>query len=531
MGRPGDLAAAASGRNGRFRRGRARPGRRFKSAALATGAFPVGLAARVIDAEASDFGIAGERGAITGGAWPINLKPGLSPDTRPKPNLLTTAGVEAGPSEPVLYVAVDGGVANNEPFEFARYALRQLCDNPATGAKWARLDDIPDGESYLAPNPRDPDAADSAVLMIDPFPEGPTYTALTPDEAHAQAGIVSAARKLIPALVNQARFKPGELIEATDTRVFSRYLLSPSRREQREDAAAKLGADAIACGSFGGFGGFFDRSFRAHDYMLGQRNARSFLQNYFNLHPSNPILGLKTEEDRVRMSLPWPDGPIERRVPVVQPGDHFYPADAELPPWPRLAQDRLDPILDHAEDRIAKIAGKMLKDLGFKWSMRLALGAVWSLGPLSADKKIGGLLRGKVVHELIRRDQHEDFKELARGRPFAPWQRVVLTSLAAAGDEPIRIRLPEAERCAAREGKKKPRDLLAALEDRPAGERAGEEEIRAFLNDQDMQGRIWRTPWRDAKDKAYTLAVLRPAWPWMHNVMAVRDRIWGFFDR
>jgi hypothetical protein len=512
------------------------PWARFKAAALATGAFPVGLAARVIDAEASDFGIPGESQAITGGAWPINLKPGLTPDTRPKPKLVTEGGAAVGPKHPVHYVAVDGGVANNEPFELARYTLRRHCEPE---------DQIKPGDKFLESNPRDAETADCAVLMIDPFPEGPTYSAITADEARLLAGILPAVRKLIPALINQARFKPGELIEATDTRVFSRYLLSPSRR-LREDEAEKLrargaavreedleprrGAAAIASGSFGGFGGFFDRAFRAHDYMLGQRNARSFLQNYFNLHPENPVLGLKTDEERAQAALPWPDGPIDRRVPIVQPGADFFPDAPDLPQWPRIGQAQLDPILDRAQDRIHKLGRKLLTDLQLSWILQQALGLVWALPSAGAGKRIAAALRGKVLHELIRRDQHHEFRELKPNVRFTAWQRAVLAALATAGDAPIPVRLPEAERRAARDKKAEPRDLVAALEALPTNERPTGAELRAFLDDPALKNRVWRAPGRDREGALFALEGLRPsqAWAWWS---ATTDRVAGLFGR
>lgn len=484
------------------------PWARFKSAALATGAFPVGLAARVIDADASDFGTAGDDGEIHGGAWPVNLKPGLAPDTRPKPKLLLENGEDAGPGHPIHYVAVDGGVANNEPFEFARYTLRGLCESDA---------EIQPGDKFLESNPRDPETADRAVLMIDPFPEGPTFTALDREAARLLAGVVPAATKLIPALINQARFKPGELIEATDKRVFSRYLLSPSRRERGDDGPAKLGAAAIASGSFGGFGGFFDRAFRAHDYMLGQRNAQSFLKRYFMLRSDNPVLGLP-EERRARQEM----------VRVIDAGEEFYATDLPLPDWPRIGQAQLDPILDRAQDRISKLGAKILKDMKLGWFLRSVLGSVWSWDLLGgAGKRIGKLLRAKVMHELIRRDQHENFRELAPGRPFALWQRSVLIALAAAADRPVPAALAAEERAAVPANAPSPTDLFSTVEN--PGITA--DHLRAFLDGPDMVDRIWRTPWRDGKEAAYTLMALRPDYAWKHNVKAVTDRVWGLFGR
>lgn len=486
------------------------PWARFKSAALATGAFPVGLAARVIDAEASDFGIAEAAGSITGGSWPVNLKPGVEPDTRPKPLLAEDGAPQAAPGQRVLYVAVDGGVANNEPFELARYTLRRLCESET---------EIKPGDKFLESNPRDPETANCAVLMIDPFPEGPSYSPLDDETARGLAGVMPAARMLLPSLVNQARFKPGELIEATDTRVFSRYLLSPSRRERRGSGAATFGSAAIASGSFGGFGGFFDRSFRAHDYMLGQRNAHSFLNHYFMLRSDNPVLELP-EDRRGRQEM----------VRIVEAGDDFYAADLPLPAWPRIPQEQLEPILDRAQERISKLGAKVLKDMNLSWFLRSVLGSVWSWDLFGgAGKRISQALRGKVMHELIRRDQHEEFKQLAPGRPFAPWQRAILVKLAQVGNRPIAAAVPAGKRPAAASEARgaDPVDLISAIEN-PG---ITVDHIRGFLDSPEMRDRIWRTPWRDSHETGYTLAAFRPSYAWRHNVQAVSDRVWGFFDR
>jgi hypothetical protein len=352
--------------------------------------------------------------------------------------------------------------------------------------------------------------------MIDPFPEGPAYSPLDAEGARLLAGIVPAARNLVPALVNQARFKPGELIEATDNRVFSRYLLSPSRRERDDDGPAKLGAAAIASGSFGGFGGFLDRSFRAHDYMLGQRNAQSFLKRYFMLRSDNPVLSLP-EERRGRRDM----------VRVVDAGEDFYGTDLPLPVWPRIGQAQLDPILDHAQDRIAALGGKILKDMKLKWYLRSILGGVWSYDLFGGvGKRIANALRGKVMVELIRRDQHEDFKELSPGRPFTTWQRAVLLALAGAGDRPLPVALQTSAVAKARE-MPDPSDLMSVIEN--PGITA--EHVRAFLESAEMRDRVWRTPWRDGGEVSYTLAALRPEYAWRHNVQAVTDRVRGYLGR
>lgn len=478
------------------------PWARFRQAALATGAFPIGLPARIIEAEARDFGIAAADGSLTGGAWPVNMKPGIDPDTRPKPRF--------GEGEPtsttrVDYIAFDGGVLNNEPFELARYTLRRGCDGHA---------ELPPGDRFLDSNPRDAETADRAVLMIDPFPEGPVYTPLPAERARRLAALVPAARQLVPALIGQARFKPGELIEATDTGVHSRYLLAPSRRQRDgdgdDDGAVWRGAAAIAGGTLSGFGGFLDRSFRTHDYMLGRRNAHSFLKRYFQLRTDNPVLGLPDSRRAAR-----------EMVRVVDAGDEFYAADPPIPPWPRISGARIDAVLDQAGTRLKRLGGALLHDAGASWFLRLALDAVWSWDLFGgAARRVSMALRALVLHELISRDQHEDFRWMTPGHPFAPWQRAVLAALAAAGDEPVPLTPP-------RDAADSVPDLLAIAQ----AHGATEVQLRAFLDAPALRDRLWATPWRARGDRRYTLAALEPAYAWRHKVGAVADRVRGIFGR
>jgi hypothetical protein len=254
--------------------------------------------------------------------------------------------------------------------------------------------------------------------------------------------------------------------------------------------------------------------------MLGQRNAQSFLKRYFMLRSDNPVLAL-SEARRARREM----------VRIVDAGEDFYGTDLPLPDWPRIGQAQLDPILENAQGRLQKLGGKILKDMKLGWFLRSVLGSVWSWDLFGgAGKKIGRLLAAKVMHELIRRDQHEDFKELAPGRPFQLWQRAVLVALAEAGDRPVPVALAAHERAAGPAGgaraRSRPADLVSAVEN--PGITAGH--LRAFLDSAEMSGRIWRTPRRDDR-VAYTLMALRPGDAWKHNVKAVTDRVRGVFGR
>ncbi|MEM9063367.1 MAG: hypothetical protein AAGD13_23145 [Pseudomonadota bacterium] len=508
------------------------PWPRFQMSSIATGAFPVGLAPRVIRAEPQDLGVPDADGNTTGGAWPINLMP--TAETRPVPALDDDSfvSIERGadgeatstpaPIKPPIYVAVDGGVSNNEPFELARYTLRQRI----TDANGDPIDAKP-GEIFLASNPRDPESATATVLMIDPFPEGPVYAPLSPTKANALAAMVPAASKLVPALINQARFKPGELLEAASGTVFSRRLISPSRGDHRSNAPKKLGAKAIASGSFGGFGGFFDRSFRAHDYMLGQRNMRSFIKRRLQVSTKNSVLGLDLADDA--------PGAMVR---VIQADDAFYDRTMPLPDWPRISQSTLEPILAQAEVRVQKLGATMLDYSQMSWFRKIVLGAVWggALGGLFSgiEKAVSEALKVTVLTELIGRDQHHEFAGLVPPDEVnisEELQRKVLVTLAGAGSKPIPLALSPAEHAKARAADDAPRDLLHVILDDPDPSREQRAEkianLKAFLAHGAVATHLWKAPWRRDDDARYTLALMKPAKAWRFNFSAVVDRLKG----
>jgi hypothetical protein len=227
----------------------------FRAAALATGAFPVGLRPRIIEKPTSawykDAGCVGYEDSFKRSF--VNIAPDGS------------FGTEA----PYRFAAVDGGTIDNEPLELAR---RYLADQ----------------QQY---NARDGEKANKAVLLVAPFPS--FRTAPTFD---AELKLIHLMPVLASALIDQARFKPDELQLAANDTVFSRFMISPIREGNGSEMARKY---PIACGVMGGFGGFIDESFRRHDYLLGRRNAQAFLRWNFGLPETNPLFqGVSIDKDR-----------------------------------------------------------------------------------------------------------------------------------------------------------------------------------------------------------------------------------------
>lgn len=214
----------------------------FRTAAKATGAFPVGLAPRFIERNELDYWHSQRVGFDSnGGFTPVY------PDDWVKS------------VKPYSFVAVDGGTIDNEPLELVRRYLA------GTGGS----------------NERSAEKASRSIILISPFPnlQKTTY------EGRGET-LLDVIPRLFSTLIDQARFKPDELALAQDERVYSRYMIEPER-EPNAHPDSKL--YPIACGVLGGFGGFLHQSFRHHDYLLGRRNAQAFFRANFSLPVSNPL--------------------------------------------------------------------------------------------------------------------------------------------------------------------------------------------------------------------------------------------------
>ncbi len=243
--------------------------KKLAQAALATGAFPIGLRSRVLGRRFTDFD-----GRFTKSPrWPQPV-----------------------PADPFDILCVDGGLMNNEPLELARKALT----NDAHAAEGT--------------------VASEGVIMIDPFPN----TASFDPNWVPRDGLLPVAGQMFSALINQARFKAEELDLASKPDVYNRYLIAPSRRSTNDGSTLE---PAMASAILGGFGGFLSESFRRHDFQLGRRNCQAFLRRHFCLPESNPLFGTwpsaeEREEWYVREGaagalMKFKDDDPQRMLPII----------------------------------------------------------------------------------------------------------------------------------------------------------------------------------------------------------------------
>jgi hypothetical protein len=337
-------------------------------AALATCAFPLGMRARILKHKAH--------------LWDKRLWPmlegydpkdfansGAYPSMRPN----WPAAISGNASADLEFVNVDGGVANNEPFEYARWSIM------------AKPGDA---------NPADADEADRAVLMIDPFPEGPTFSALSQgklSDDDRPDRLIAILKSLPGLLLDQARFKTTELVEAANPKKFSRFLISPSGpADSNNTNDFSGGARAMACGGLGGFGGFVSEVYRAYDFQLGRRNCQRFLSKHFALPDSNKLI--KASWQGKETTAGWfktPDSPMNGKqwcqiIPLTGTAAEEVP----LPAWPKAKPAEIAEVRRRIGGRADKVVSRLL-DEQFKSFTKYALKLGWTMLGGKAKSAIG----------------------------------------------------------------------------------------------------------------------------------------------
>jgi len=279
-----------------------------RDAAMATGAFPLGLRAR----------------RVTRDGLYVNQLSWLKDVTKLNPIL-------EGDYESLF---VDGGLINNEPFERVRECL-----NEQTG------ESKPEYESF--------EKFKSTVILIDPFPSiAGTF------KDSDQIGQVTG--HTFSTMINQLRDKPTCIVDALDSDNAGQFLISPSRSLLVGNEIKHLqGSNAIACGTLSGFGGFINKEFRIHDFFLGRANCEKFLRDYFTVpgDTKNPIFqdGYRdipntkytSQVDGKRQILPlFTERTKKPYLPLFSSGTN----------WPALLQHDIDHFRPLLKSRVQELA-------------------------------------------------------------------------------------------------------------------------------------------------------------------------------
>ncbi len=230
----------------------------LQTSAMATGAFPIFLAPRILNRKTAEY-TPPMWESVTSAA--MGTPPPISPNFPPRtPDSIQTLNV-------------DGGITNNDPFNYANDYLAQL-DPPLSDNR----------------APSKASSADRAVISIAPFP---TQEKFDPAYQPARfANIFSVLGRLFSALISQSRFFGESLDKVMNGTTFNRFVIAPSDYELATQyaSAPENQPPALQCATLSAFGGFFDRGFRAHDYALGRRNCQKFLSDSFVLPKDNVVM-------------------------------------------------------------------------------------------------------------------------------------------------------------------------------------------------------------------------------------------------
>ena len=322
-----------------------------RDAAMATGAFPVGLASRKLVRESKY----------------INESPWCKDVTEIFP--------VAGPIYESLNI--DGGVINNEPFEKVRDVLTDK-------TKQDKEEDYHDFNKFQ-----------STVLMIDPFPSK------KPKDFIPDQQIFKVISKTLGSFLNQMRAKPVHLTDALDTSKAGQYLIAPTRKLDVDGKMIDLAGDAaIACGAFNGFSGFISKEFRIHDYFLGRFNCETFLRNYFTI-PAEAVENneiFKKGYEGVDKERFKGNGNTYQIIPIFsqQPAGHYFPIPtfSNGSNWPVIEDKQVEQLRGKVQKRVQVL---LLNAADLKGFNKLLL---WIGGRILLNKQITNWFMNRVKKSL-----------------------------------------------------------------------------------------------------------------------------------
>lgn len=221
----------------------------LKNAAIATGAFPVGLKFR--EFESDQFS-------------PEYLKTVLSRIVseqvgQPAPELREKINWDYPPLRKVIENyhsnTLDGGAINNEPYGEVLNILKAKHPEDFSHESTDQFSNI-------------------GVVMIDPFPD-------IPDDSVDYKAPNDLIRMLLPTigtLWNQSKVKRSDFVNQFDHSNILHGSIYPAKRDPNGNRLKY----PIASASLDAFGGFLDIRFRHHDFYLGRNNSRNFLRTFFS---------------------------------------------------------------------------------------------------------------------------------------------------------------------------------------------------------------------------------------------------------
>lgn len=341
-----------------------------KNAAMATGAFPIGLESRILERKADD----------------IRKITFFKDDFIQIPNI----------PENHKTLNIDGGMINNEPFEKVREVLDDI-----TRERTRKLD-----KEELVKMNMEYDTFSNTVLMIDPFPSKAKEDRVP---FNYDKDILSVFGKLLGAVTNQMKVKAEDYMLAMQSTYASQFLVSPSRyfKDAQGNQVDAFGENAIACGTLAGFGGFISKEFRVHDYYLGRFNCEIFLRDYFTIPKSaidnNPIFkngyaGINIDNFKSTKDYSYQIIPIFSAHP--EEGYFPMPIFTNGSNWPLIKEQEIDKLKPHVKRRAEKIIMNLAK-LNFINRALLFIGVKVVLGRMLTNKTLSAIKKSMFDWNLM----------------------------------------------------------------------------------------------------------------------------------
>lgn len=306
----------------------------LRQAAMATGAFPIGLAYRTFTRQ---------RHHVTNNILLKHLH-----------------GQISLPDGDYRATFIDGGMINNEPFELTEMLLRRLVKND-------RLTN-------------DPENFNSTILMIDPFPsEKPKFIPDTENNKFHPYGLFGASLKFFSVLRKQVLVKHNVIEDAFNKDNYSCFVIAPTRHKiQDGDETHYNGSRAIACGTLGGFGGFVEKEFREHDFYLGRINCKSFLQNHFRVPAGtqNPIFKDAYSEEAKENFIFTDEDTGDKYLPIIPDVNKLDKKDVSVSQlyenlkFPSYSPHKFERLKQSVKNRISYVFDKNVDFSGMEWYLR-----------------------------------------------------------------------------------------------------------------------------------------------------------------
>jgi hypothetical protein len=193
-------------------------------------------------------------------------------------------------------------------------------------------------------------------------------------------------------VIAQSRFFGESLALIAQGTGFSRFTIAPS------DDSLPPGVPSLQCGSLGAFGGFFERKFRAHDYLLGRRNCQLFLKKYFVLPARNSIideslkpLGGKQADVVRNFKVPPPNSSVDPQnepwIPLIPFCNKEVTDEAPKPTRAQIGEFAVAEVVTLIYERASAVIPAMAKSIE-AWPVRVGIDDVVRLiGTLGVGKE------------------------------------------------------------------------------------------------------------------------------------------------